>query len=119
MPRQADDLIVLNQTSLDKFASHLRPGGTLFINSSIVNRLPDRSDISVVSVPVTQLSIDMGNEKVLNVIMLGAFIGYTGIIPENVMLDTVLKKLGKKESMIAVNKAAFLKGVELGRAAKL
>ena len=61
----------------------------------------------------------MGNEKVLNVIMLGAFIGYTGIIPENVMLDTVLKKLGKKESMIAVNKAAFLKGVELGRAAKL
>ena len=54
MPRQADDLIVLNQTSLDKFASHLRPGGTLFINSSIVNRLPDRSDISVVAVPVTQ-----------------------------------------------------------------
>ena len=114
----ADVLIALNQASLDKFASNLRPGGTLFTNSSIANQLPNRSDITVVPVPVTQLSIEMGNEKVLNVIMLGAFIGYTNIIPADIMLDTILKKLGKKESMIAINKAAFLKGVELGRAAQ-
>lgn len=117
MPGLSDDLIVLNQPSLDKFASHLKTGGTLFINSSIVKRLPERSDINVVAAPVTELSIEMGSEKVLNVIMLGVYIGYTGIIPDDIMLSTVLQKLGKKESMIAINKAAFLKGLEIGKAA--
>ena len=118
MPGLADDLIVLNQPSLDKFVSNLKTGGTLFINSSIVKRLPERSDINVVAAPVTELSIEMGSEKVLNVIMLGVYIGYTGIIPDDIMLNTVLQKLGKKESMIAINKAAFLKGLEIGKAAQ-
>lgn len=116
MPGLSDDLIVLNQPSLDKFASRLKPGGTLFVNTSIVKRLPERTDINIVSAPVTELSLEMGSEKVLNVIMLGAYIGYTGIIPDDIMLHTVLKKLGKKESMIAINKAAFLKGLEIGKA---
>lgn len=118
MPSLADDLIVLNQPSMDKFVSHLKPGGTLFINSSIVKRLPERADINIVEAPVTELSIEMGSEKVLNVIMLGVYIGYTGIIADDIMLNTVLQKLGKKESMIAINKAAFLKGIEIGKAVK-
>lgn len=117
MPGLADDLIVLNQPSLDKFAAQLRPGGTLFINSSIVKRVPSDPDINVVSAPVTELSIEMGSEKVLNVIMLGVYIGYTGIIADDIMLATVLQKLGKKESMIAINQAAFLKGLEIGKTA--
>jgi len=118
MPSLTDDLIVLNQPSMDKFVSHLKPGGTLFINSSIVKRLPERTDINIVEAPVTELSIEMGSEKVLNVIMLGVYIGYTGIIADDIMLNTVLQKLGKKESMIAINKAAFLKGIEIGKAAR-
>lgn len=117
MPSIADDLIALNQPSLDKFADQLKTGGTLFVNSSIVKRIPDRSDIAVVSAPVTELSIEMGSEKVLNVIMLGVYIGYTGVIADDIMLDTIIKKLGKKESMIALNKAAFLKGLEIGKQA--
>ena len=117
MPQAADDLIVLNQPSLDKFADHLKAGGTLFVNSSIVKNIPERADITVVAAPVTELSIEMGSEKVLNVIMLGVYVGCTGVIAEDIMLDTIIKKLGKKESMIAVNKAAFLKGLEIGKKA--
>jgi len=117
MPSLADDLIVLNQPSLDKFADRLKTGGTLFINSSIVKRVPERTDIKIVAAPVTELSIEMGSEKVLNVIMLGVYIGYTGAIAEEIMLETIIKKLGKKESMIAINKAAFLKGLEIGKRA--
>lgn len=118
MPSVADDLIALNQPSLDKFADRLKPGGVLFINSSIVKRVPDRTDIKVVTAPVTELSIEMGSEKVLNVIMLGVYIGYTGVIAADIMLDTIVKKLGKKESMLAVNRAAFLTGLEIGKQAR-
>ncbi|WP_411681155.1 2-oxoacid:acceptor oxidoreductase family protein [Clostridium thailandense] len=111
-----DDLIVMNEPSLDRFIGTLKEGGTLFINSSIVNKEITRKDIKVVSAPVTELALEMGNAKVLNVIMLGVYIGFTNIIPEEVMLDTIVKKLGKKATLIPMNKEAFEKGLAIGKA---
>ena len=48
------------------------PGGTLFINSSIVTDEIPRADIKVVRVPVTELALEMGSAKVLNIVMLNA-----------------------------------------------
>src|SRR5574344_1516367 len=45
---QADVVIAMNRPSLDKFESHVKPGGTLVINSSIIDRKAERSDINVV-----------------------------------------------------------------------
>ncbi len=67
-----DDLIVMNDPSLNKFLYKLVPGGTLFINSSIVKSDITRSDIKVVKAPVTELALELGSAKVLNIIMLGA-----------------------------------------------
>lgn len=65
-----DDLIVMNGPSLNKFLYKLVPGGTLYINSSIVNDEITRSDVKVVKAPVTELALELGNAKVLNIIML-------------------------------------------------
>ena len=112
-----DDLVVMNGPSLNKFLYKLVPGGTLFINSSIVTDEVTRSDVKVVKAPVTQLALEMGNAKVLNIIMLGVYIGYTKCLPEDVVLDTIVRKLGKKANLIPLNKEAFAQGLALGRAA--
>lgn len=112
-----DDLVVMNGPSLNKFLYKLVPGGTLFINSSIVTDEVTRSDVKVVKAPVTQLALEMGNAKVLNIIMLGVYIGYTKCLPEDVVLDTIVRKLGKKANLIPLNKEAFAKGLALGRVA--
>ena len=112
-----DDLVVMNGPSLNKFLYKLVPGGTLFINSSIVTDEVTRSDVKVVKAPVTQLALEMGNAKVLNIIMLGVYIGYTKCLPEDVVLDTIVRKLGKKANLIPLNKEAFAKVLALGRAA--
>jgi 2-oxoglutarate ferredoxin oxidoreductase subunit gamma len=112
-----NDLIVMNGPSLNKFLYKLVPGGTLFINSSIVTDEVTRSDVKVVKAPVTELALEMGNAKVLNIIMLGVYIGYTKCLPEDVVLDTIVRKLGKKASLIPLNKEAFAKGLEIGRKA--
>lgn len=114
-----DDLIVMNDPSLNKFLYKLVPGGTLFINSSIVTSRVERTDVKVVSVPVTEMALEMGNPKVLNIIMLGAYIGYTQVVPEDVVLDTIVKQLGKKPAMIPLNKEAFAKGLAVGKAARI
>lgn len=110
-----DDLIVMNGPSLKKFIRTLKPGGTLFINSSIVPEETGREDIKLVKAPVTEMALEMGNGKVLNVIMLGVYIGYTEVVSPELVWDTIEHKLGKKPKLLPLNKEAFEKGLELGR----
>ena len=111
-----DDLIVMNGASLNKFLKTVKPGGTLFVNSSIVTDAIDRDDIKVVSAPVTELALAMGNAKVLNVIMLGVYVGYTQVISPEIVWSTIENKLAKKAKLLPLNRQAFEKGLELGLA---
>ena len=109
-----DDLIVMNDPSLQKFLYKLIPGGTLFINSSIVKSEITRTDIKVVSAPVTEMALDMGNAKVLNIIMLGVYTGYTQVVPAEVVWDTIARKLGKKPALLPLKRQAFEAGLKPG-----
>ena len=111
-----DDLIVMNEPSLDRFIGTLKAGGTLFVNNSIVKKEVTRKDIRVVSAPVTELALELGNAKVLNVIMLGAYVGYTEVVAPDVVWGTIEHKLGKKPKLLPLNKEAFEKGLAIGRA---
>ena len=111
-----DDLIVMNGPSLQKFLPTLKQGGTLFINSSIVPEEDiDRTDVKVVKAPVTEMALEMGNAKVLNVIMLGVYVGYTEVVSPEVVWGTIEHKLAKKAKLLPLNKEAFEKGLEIGR----
>ena len=110
-----DDLIVMNGPSMNKFLPTLKKGGTLFVNSSIVDANIDREDVKVVKAPVTTLALEMGNAKVLNVIMLGVYVGYTEVVPPEVVWETIEHKLGSKPKLLPLNKLAFEKGLVIGR----
>lgn len=110
-----DDLIVMNGPSLAKFIGTLKTGGNLFINSSIVSDEIERNDIKLIKAPVTEMALEMGNAKVLNVIMLGVYVGYTNVVSPEVVWDTIEHKLGKKPKLLPLNKEAFEKGLEIGR----
>ena len=110
-----DDVIVMNGASLQKFLSYVKPGGTLFINSSIVSDDIPRDDIKVVKAPVTELALEMGNSKVLNIIMLGVYVGYKGEIDPTIVWGTIEHKLASKAKLLPLNKQAFEKGLEIGR----
>lgn len=113
-----DDLIVMNGPSLKKFLPTLKKGGTLFINSSIVSDKIDRTDVKLVKAPVTEMALEMGNAKVLNVIMLGVYVGYTEVVPPEVVWSTIEHKMAKKPKLLPLNKEAFEKGLAIGREQK-
>lgn len=110
-----DDLIVMNGPSLKKFISTLKPGGRLFINSSIVTGQVGRDDVTLVEAPVTELALELGSAKVLNVIMLGVYVGHTQVIDPAVVWQTIEHKLGGKPKLLPMNRQAFEAGLELGR----
>jgi 2-oxoglutarate ferredoxin oxidoreductase subunit gamma len=73
-------LIVMNSPSLEKFEKNVEQGGLIIADSTMVERVPDRNDITFVRVPATKLSSDMGKMIYANIILLGKLIAITGII---------------------------------------
>lgn len=113
-----DDLIVMNEPSLKKYLPNLKSGGTLVINSSIVDKAEiDRDDIKVYELPVTEMALEMGNAKVLNIIMLGFYIGITNAVPADVIIQGIHHKFENKQNVIPINDEAFNKGLEAGKTA--
>lgn len=110
-----DDLIVMNEPSIKKFLGTVKTGGRVFINSSIVSDKIDRDDVTIIKAPVTSMALEMGNSKVLNVIMLGVYVGYTEIIDPSIVWNIIEYKLGKKSRLLPLNKQAFDSGLKIGR----
>jgi len=98
---QADAALILDQPSLPKFERAIKPEGLLLLNSSLVKADPERTDLRVIKVPGNYLAETVGDARVTNVVMLGAFIALT----QPVHLDTAIAAL---KVMIPKHRHAFL-----------
>ncbi len=107
-------LMALNQPSLEKFESQLVPGGLLIINESMVPVAPTRKDIEVLNIPASEMADKLGNTRMANMVMLGAYAGYTGILGLPTCLAS-LQTLIKKRNLIESNQKAITEGYEFGR----
>ncbi|MEH6991095.1 2-oxoacid:acceptor oxidoreductase family protein [Neobacillus drentensis] len=104
--------IILNNPSFDKFEKRVRPGGLLIINSSLVTRVSGRSDIEIIELTATDMAADLGNARVANMILLGAFIELTKVVSSESIIESLKKVLSEeKHHLIEVNKQALNKGL--------
>ena len=79
------ELIAMNAPSLEKFEPMVKAGGLVFINSSVVTEKIHRDDLKAVYVPCAEIADQVGNPKVGNMVMLGAYVGATGALkPETI-----------------------------------
>jgi 2-oxoglutarate ferredoxin oxidoreductase subunit gamma len=86
----------------------------LIINSSLVARVSERSDIKVIELTATDMANDMGNARVANMILLGAFIEITRVVTCDSVIESLKKVLSEdKHHLIEVNKRALNKGVQV------
>jgi 2-oxoglutarate ferredoxin oxidoreductase subunit gamma len=101
--------IVMNQPSLDKYEQMVVPGGVLVVNTSLTTRPVERTDLSVINIPANKLAEDLGNVKLANVVMVGALVSSTGILPldavKQALRDHMLK--GRDEGLIQANQHAL------------
>ena len=108
--------IIMNRPSMDRFEEKVKPRGTIIMNSSMVDRPPQRDDLSIYKLPVNQIADEMGNSGAANMILLGACLQKTNVVGVEQALELfeVIFK-GKKESVIQKNKEAFLIGVQYAK----
>ena len=99
----ADCVVAMNRPSLDKFESHVKPGGVLVINSSIIDRKAERDDIQVVYCDANGIAESVGNPKGANVAILGALMEKAPVVSNEILGEAIRIELGEK-------KAKFLEG---------
>ncbi len=109
-----DSIIIMNKPSLDKFQPKLKKDGHLFLNSSLVHDVVVREDVNVYNIEANDIAKRLGNIKVANMVMLGAYLAVTKVFTEEEVLDILKQKFtGAKAKLIDINK----KALEAGRLA--
>ena len=111
-------IAVLNRPSLDKFATRVKPGGLLIINSSLIDTTSDREDLAKMHVPANEIALQGGTGKAANMVVLGAYVGYTEAVAFDSLIPLVRRQFEKKPQFIDVNIGVLKKGYELGRQAR-
>jgi 2-oxoglutarate ferredoxin oxidoreductase subunit gamma len=111
-----NSVIAMNIPSLLKFEEKLSPEGLLIINTSVVDREPSRKDIQVAKIDANKIAEDIGNLRVANMVILGAYVEKTGIISMESIEKAFERKLtGKKAKLIDMNIKAVKAGMEAVR----
>jgi 2-oxoglutarate ferredoxin oxidoreductase subunit gamma len=102
----------MNNPSLMKFAHHLKPGGLLLVNSSLVNpKNVSRREVELVPIPLNEIASQLGNPKLANMVALGAYAEKTRVIREASIPDTLANVLDERHhGMIPSNLEAIGKG---------
>ena len=107
-------LVAMNLPSLDKFEDSVVPGGLIIYDSSLINRKPKRDDVEVLAIPATKMADTLGNTRTANMIILGAYIEYTGVLKKETVFDA-LPLFIKRKNLIDLNIKAIEKGIEVIR----
>jgi len=107
-----DIVIALNQQSLDKFGPRVKKGGILIYDTNGIHKHPQRDDISIYPINAMDATLEMGNAKAYNMIVMGALLE---AMPYKIPMENVIKGLKKSlperhHDLIPINKEAIEKG---------
>jgi 2-oxoglutarate ferredoxin oxidoreductase subunit gamma len=111
---QPSALIAMNLPSLTRFEETVKSGGHLLYNSSLIEKAPERPDVTVVAVPANRIAEELGDRRVANMVMLGALLALTEAVKVASVVDSLRKTLPpRRQELIPLNEQALQRGMEI------
>ncbi len=111
-----DSLIVMNLPSLEKFESYMNNNGSIYFNSSLIKKELVRKDINIVEVPANDIAKDLGNSKVANMVMLGAYLAKKDFISIDIVKESLSKVLSaRRHNLLLMNEEALDIGASISK----
>lgn len=109
-----DIAVVLNQPSLDKFQSRVKPGGTLIYDPYGISTPPQRTDINIYSIHAMDAAAETANVKGFNMIVLGGLLEICPVVSTEDVLKALHKTLPQRHHhLIPLNEEALRRGHEI------
>ena len=107
-------MMILNDASYKKFEKRIKQEGSLFLNTSLVHDAPTRSDLNRVEIKANDIAESLGDIRVANMVMLGAFLAQTGVVSMNSVLRALKQVLpSRRHKLIPLNEKALKHGAEV------
>jgi len=108
-----DTAIILNQQSMDKFEQSVRPGGMLLYDPNGITRHPERTDINIYQIEGARLASEMGNTKIFNMVVFGAFLKVKPVVKLENVIRGLKKSLPERyHKLIPLNEDAINMGMK-------
>ena len=107
-------LLAMNEPSLKKFVDTVQPGGWILYNGEAIPDDCKRNDVRALAFPFTQIADHLGEPRVANMVILGALLEITGVLPQ-ASVDAALHRLVKHTKWLAIDERALARGRELYR----
>ncbi len=108
-----DTAIILNQQSMDKFESMVKPGGVLIYDPNGIVHPPKRTDINIYKIEGTLIAAELGNVKTFNMVVLGAYLKAKPVVKMESVEKGLQKSLPTRHHyLIPMNLEAVQKGFE-------
>ena len=106
------DLIALNEPSLVKFEADVVPGGLVLVNSDVITREVNRSDVTAYYITCSTIAEELGNPKVANMVMLGAYVAATKLLKVET-IEAMISAMftGAKAKLVPSNIEALHRGI--------
>lgn len=109
-----DTAIVLNQQSMDKFESMVKPGGVLIYTPSTITRVPTRTDITIYPVKAIEEAAKINATKVANMFLLGAFLKIRPILKVEYIMEGIKHSVSERNlKYLPLNEQAIRLGMDL------
>jgi len=109
-----DTVVALNQPSLEKFESAVRPGGLLIYDSTNIVTPPARTDIQKLALNASAEAVKMKNTRIMNMIVLGALLERTSVVGLGSVMEALKKVLPERyHHLLPLNEQALKRGMEL------
>lgn len=108
-----DTAIILNQQSMDKFESQVKPGGLLIYDPNGITRHPQRKDINVYSIEAVELAAKLGSSKTYNMVVLGAYLSQKQVVEMESVIKGLKKSIPERHhKLIPMNEKAIQVGMD-------
>jgi 2-oxoglutarate ferredoxin oxidoreductase subunit gamma len=105
--------LVMNLPSLDKYEPLMRPGGTLVVNSSMVDRSVRRDDITAIYIPANEFAEEIGDKRLANMVAVGALLTAVPVLTSEDIAATLNAHMpGRHKHLLPKNIEAIHKGYE-------
>ena len=109
-----DTAIILNQQSMDKFESKVKPGGILIYDTNGIIAPPTRTDIEIYSIDAATESARMGQAKMFNTMILGGYLKIKPVVEMEYVMQGLKKSLPERAwKFLPQNEAAIQHGAEI------
>ncbi len=86
----------------------------MFLNTSLVQAPSNRSDITRIEVRANDIAEELGDIRIANMVLLGAFLRKTGVVALESVLAALKQVLpSRRHSLLPLNEQALKRGAQI------